>query len=184
MVASISRSLFIRALNSCEAISGSLCTLPTFTSLSAQVLQQQELELLREATVKSQHSMEEGGKWIKAMLTSLNPSHNSGNTFNISSPNLSRNPYSLPLFQVTSSLMHYALGSIAEQTLSVHKGNPNQIMNSDKPLVQKDNKFYPQNPENKYISRYPVNYRGCLGCEDPLYLFQNCSRRNESSVRS
>ena len=48
--------------------------------------------------------------------------------------------------------MHYALGSIAEQTLSVHKGNPNQIMNSDKPLVQKDNKFYPQNPENKYIS--------------------------------
>ena len=102
--------------------------------------------------MKSQHSMEEGGKWIKAMLTSLNPSHNSGNTFNISSPNLSRNPYSLPLFQVTSSLMHYALGSIAEQTLSVHKGNPNQIMNSDKPLVQKDNKFYPQNPENKYIS--------------------------------
>ena len=50
--------------------------------------------------------------------------------------------------------------------------------------MQKDNNFYPQNPENKKISRYPVNYRGYLGCKDPLYLFQNCSRRNESSVRS
>ena len=112
------------------------------------------------------------------------PSHNLSNTFNISSPNLSPKPHSLPLSQAISSLMYYGSTSIAEQTLSAHKFNPNQVINSDKPLVQKDNNFYAQTPEHKYISRYLVNPCGCLGCGDPLYLFRNFPRRNESSVRS
>ena len=65
--------------------------LPTFNSLSTQVIQQQKLELLREVTVKAQRSMEEGEKRIRAMLPTFTPSHKSGNTLNILSHNLSRN---------------------------------------------------------------------------------------------
>jgi len=149
--------------------------LPQFRLLSTKVLQQRELELLREATVAAQRAMEEEKKRIRAMINSFTPPHNSGNTFHNSS-----NPSHSPSY---SNLMHYGPGSIAEQTLSAHRGNQPQVDDPNKPLVKRGDLFYPQNPETKFISKFPVHFRGCLGCGNPDHLFRACSQRGDSNVR-
>jgi len=90
-----------------------------FQLLSTKVLQQRELEILREATVSAQRAMEEEKKRIKAMINSFTPPHNSGNTFH----NSSLNPSSSPNPSTYSNLIHYGPDSIAEQTLSAHRSN-------------------------------------------------------------
>ena len=82
-------------------------------------------------------------------------------------------------------LLHYGPGSIAEQIVFAHKGNSNQVSHPDKPLVQREDKlFYPRNPENNYISRYPTSFRECLGCGDTNHLFRLCPPREDKSVHS
>ena len=93
--------------------------LPQFWLLSTKVLQQQELELLRKATVSAQRAIEEEKKRIKAMINSFTPPHNSGNTFH----NSSLNPSSSPNPSTYNNLIQYGLSSIAEQTLSTHRSN-------------------------------------------------------------
>ena len=115
------------------------------------------------------------------MIVSFTPSHRSGNNFHFSCTNITN---SSSHFQPTSNLMHYGPGSIADQTLSAYKGNTNQSSTQDKILVKKeDNFFYLRNPDNDYVSQYPVSFRGCLGCGDTLHLLRACLRRNDSSVR-
>ena len=63
--------------------------LANFSALSTKMLQHNELEVIRESTVAAQRSMEEETKQIRAMITSVAPSHNAGNTFNVSSTNIS-----------------------------------------------------------------------------------------------
>ena len=132
------------------------------------MLQQRELELLREATVSAQHAMEEEKKRIRVMINSFTPPHNSGNTFHNSSLNPS-SPSNSPTY---SNLMHYGPGSIAEQTLSAHRSNRTQVDDPNKPLIQRGDLFYPQNPDTKFISKYSVRFRGCLGCGNPYHPFE------------
>ena len=77
--------------------------LPRFRLLSTKVLQQWELELLREATVSAQRAMKEEKKRIIAMINSFTLPHNSGNTFHNSSLNPSSPP--IPLRTATSCIM-------------------------------------------------------------------------------
>ena len=113
------------------------------------------------------------------MIHSFTPLHNSANTFYHSPTNPSCRPNSFTY----SILMHYGPDSIAEQTLSAHRSNQNQVADPDKPLVQKGSLFSPQNPGSKYVSKYPVSFRGCLDCGDPNHLFRNYPQRSEKSVR-
>ena len=146
-------------------------TLPQFRLLSTKVLRQRELELLRDATVSAQRAMEEKKKRIKAMINSFTPPHNSGNTFH----NSSLNPSSSPNPSTYINIM--------QQTHSTYRSNQTQATDPDKLLVKKGDLFYPQNPDTKFISKYPAGFRGCLGCGGPDHLFRACPQRGDMNVR-
>ena len=63
------------------------------------------------------------------------------------------------------SINFYYSNSPAELTIEHHSNPLPSLDSSSKPLVvKKDGQSYPQNPTNEYISRYPSNFFGCLGC--------------------
>ena len=148
------------------------CNLPRLSDLCTAVSQQHELEVLRKATVTAQLLYEKEKQRIETMVSSISsrrhPRHNS----HFLSPS-----HSPP---VPASLLHYGSGSIAEQTIVSYQPGGNQ-----KPVVTKaDGHQYSKNPDNRYISRYPTTFRGCLGCGQLGYLFKDCSQNKDHEVRA
>ena len=112
--------------------------MPRLEELTTAARQQHELEVLREATVVAQRSHVEEKERIETMITSLSTRPNNHHRYNSNflSPNS------------TASLLHYGLGSSAEQTIISHQPGSNP-----KPLVTRDGVQYPVNPENGYTSK-------------------------------
>jgi len=74
---------------------------------------------------------------------------------------------------------YYQNNSLAEQTLEAHS-----TPCPDKLLVKgTDGKMYPKNPSNGYISRFPDDFTGCLGCGSTEHRFRVCPRSNEKDLR-
>ena len=72
-----------------------------------------------------------------------------------------------------------------ELTIAKHSDPVPSVDSSSKPLVvKKDGQSYPRNPTNGYISRYPSNFFGCLGCGAVDHLFKECQHNRVSTVRS
>ena len=71
--------------------------------------------------------------------------------------------------------------SLVEQTLEGHSDTPTR---ADRPLVAgTDGKMYLWNPTNGYISRFPDDFTGCLGCGSPDHCFRSCPRSNENFLK-
>ena len=74
---------------------------------------------------------------------------------------------------------YYQNNSLAEETLEAHS-----TPRLDKPLVKgTDGNIYPKNPSNGYISRFPDDFTGCLGCGSTEHRFRRCPRCNEKDLR-
>ena len=85
---------------------------------------------------------------------------------------------------IGSGNCHYS-NSEAELTIAKHSDPVPSVNSSSKPLVvKKDGQSYPQNSTNGYISRYPSNFFGCLGCGAVDHLFKECQHNRFSIVRS
>ena len=68
---------------------------------------------------------------------------------------------------------------MAEQTLEANYTN-----RTDKPLLAStDGKIHPKNPSNGYISRFPDEVTGCLGCGSTEHRFRGCPRSNEKGLK-
>ena len=46
-----------------------------------------------------------------------------------------------------------------------------------------DTLFYPKNPKNGYISKYPVTFCGCLGYWVTTHIFKSCPSREDKAMR-
>ena len=67
---------------------------------------------------------------------------------------------------------------MAEETLEAHS-----TPRPDKLLVKgTDGKMYPKNPSNGYISRFPDDFTGCLGCGSTEHRFRRCPHSNEKDL--
>ena len=128
--------------------------------------------MLREAAVTSTLVYDEEMQCIETTVASRFPCRHSRHNLNFLSPHQSP--------PVNASLLYYGPGSIAEQMIVSYQpgGNP-------KPLVTKvDGHQYPKNPDNGYVSRHPIIFRGCLGCEKIDHLFKTCSQYMNTDVRA
>ena len=41
----------------------------------------------------------------------------------------------------------------------------------------------PKNPDNEYVSRWPANFRGCLGCGHSQYHFNSCPQSADKTIK-
>ena len=49
-------------------------------------------------------------------------------------------------------------------------------------VVKQDGKSHPQNPSNGYVSKYPDDSFGCLGCGSITHRFRQCKDHSDPAV--
>ena len=130
--------------------------LPDLSTLLTSYLQEQELQRLREKAVIAHKLLEDEGKRIRKLMTTFS-TRSASNSF--------------------EGNCYYQNNSLAEKTLEAHS-----TPRPDKPQVKgTDGKIYPKNPSNRYISRFPDDLTGCLGCGSTEHRFRGCPRSNEKT---
>ena len=135
--------------------------LPDLSTLLTTYLQEKEIQSLHEQVVIAHKLLEDECKRIRKLMTTF----------------ITIRGFASNSLQMESNCLYS--NSLAEQTLE-----ENYTTRTDKPLVAgTDRKMYPKNPSNGYISRFPDDLTGCLGCGLTEHRFRGCPRSNEKDLR-
>ena len=156
-------TLFFHALPSelQEAVQSGEYVLPDLSTLLNSYLQEQKLQRLREQAVIVHILVEDDGKRIRKLMTTFDTIRG----FTINS------------LQMESNCLNS--NSLAEQSLEA-----NDTTRTDKPLLAgNDGKVYHKNPSNGYISRFPDDFNGCLGCGSTEHRYRWYPRSNEKDLK-
>lgn len=146
-----------------EAVQQGEYYLSNLSTLLTSNLQKQKLQRLREQAVVIHKKLQDKSKQMKKSMTTFVTIHGS------SSNNL----------QTDTNCLYS--NYLAEQTL---RGNSDTTTREDIPLVAGiDGKIYPQNPSNKYISRFPDEFTGFLGCGYPYHYFKSYPRKGAKYLK-
>ena len=69
----------------------------------------------------------------------------------------------------------------AEKTIRDH--NPRHAASRRLLVKDNDGKFYPKDPDNNYVSRFPDRFCGCLGCGFIDRVFRACPQQSDPVMK-